>query len=311
MKEIQSIYNNNIRIAKKFEELGLYKEADRLDNINLIVSQKIVLAEGPDQYVDLLKTVNQEFGKNLSDFNKEFGPKTPEQGFSAKSFLSGIGNALKVLTKGKFSIPENLIAGATKFNVILSKFFGVGAVGYNLYRFFSQYSNDLSGTYGDSPKELALIASNAAGVISGLGMLATTMSGPMAPLAASISMIAFVIQLALDLYLAYAPQELQPTDETDVNKKPYPGGGKGLVQDAFKAEFPDSFKTYEQARIDMNGRNMASLQKRIVDIAKAKNIRGTDVTDAISIITSVPKLRDTRLINEDVARQLNLVQKKN
>ena len=36
MKELQSIHSNNIRIAKKLEELGFYKEADRVDNVNLI-----------------------------------------------------------------------------------------------------------------------------------------------------------------------------------------------------------------------------------------------------------------------------------
>lgn len=308
MKELQSIYNNNIRIAKKFEELGFYKEADKFDNLNLIVSKKIVLAEGPDQYVDLLRTVNQEFGKNLSDFNKQFGPKTPEQGFNAKSFISGIGNAIKVLTKGKISFPESITAGASKLNIAFSKIFGVGAIGYNLYRFFSQYTSDLSGQYGDSPKELALIVSNLAGVISGIGMISAAGGG--GPIAVSISIIAYVIQMAIDLYLTYAPQDWQPADESDVNKKPYPGGGSALVQDAFKAEFPETDKTYEQAKIDIGPRIMPLLQKRIVDIAKAKNIRGTDVTDAISIITSVSKLRDTRLTNEDVARQLNLVQKK-
>jgi hypothetical protein len=308
MKELQSIYNNNIRIAKKFEELGFYKEADRFDNINFIVSQKIVLAEGPDQYVDLLRTVNQEFGKNLNDFNKQFGPKTPEQGFNAKSFLSGIGNAMKVLTKGKFSIPDSIIAGATKFNVVLSKIFGVGAIGYNLFRFFSQYTNDLSGQYGDSPKELALIVSNLAGVVSGIGMISAAGGG--GAIAVSISLIAYAIQLAIDLYLSYAPQEWQPADESDVNKKPYLGGGNALVQDAFKVEFPEADKTYEQLKRGISPDVMDLLQKRILDIAKAQNIRGTDVTDAISIITGVHKLRNTRLKNDDVARELNLVQKK-
>ena len=47
MKELQSIYNDNIKLAKKLEELGLYQQADRVDNVNLIVSQKLVLAKSP------------------------------------------------------------------------------------------------------------------------------------------------------------------------------------------------------------------------------------------------------------------------
>ena len=36
MKELELIYANNVRIAKKLEEFGLFKEADITDDLNFV-----------------------------------------------------------------------------------------------------------------------------------------------------------------------------------------------------------------------------------------------------------------------------------
>ena len=50
MKELELIYANNVRIAKKLEEFGLFKEADITDDLNLFIL--VDTADEAVQYID-------------------------------------------------------------------------------------------------------------------------------------------------------------------------------------------------------------------------------------------------------------------
>jgi len=278
MKELQSIYNNNIRIAKKFEELGFYQQADRVDNVNFIVSQKIVLAKVPSQF-DFLEFDDMPAIKGLSA--KEIANKASRAGqgsFNMKGFVDGIGKAYQKVT-GKEVNLSKYVPTLAKFNVAMGKIFGAGAIFYSVYLFFDRLSNDQSGAYGDSPKELAEIVSNLAGVVSGFSMIAAAGGG--GPWAVAISAVAAIIQTAISLYLQLNPDSLE--DELDYGRTSYPGrGAQDLIQDAYRRLHPN--KTYQQDKDKLNDAGKKALQDKIGALAKEGNYKARDVQEAFLII---------------------------
>lgn len=295
MKELQSIHSNNIRIAKKLEELGFYKEADRVDNVNLIVSQKIVLAKG--SFIDYGDSTTERFQKlELDD-----GPVQKE--FNVKEFLGGIEKALQKLTgKGVSLVP--LASILSRFTVALSKIFGYGAIFANVAAFFIRLSQDQSGTIGDTPREIAEIVSNLAGVVSGIGMISAAGGGGL--WAAALAGVAGVIQVAINGYLHFFPDSLE--DEFDYGRENYPRGAQALIQDAYDKLYPGQNRSFNLGKDKLTDLQKRQLQDKIGEIAKAKNIKGKIVQEAFAIIAKnsgqLPKTK------EDISRQHGLVKRK-
>lgn len=288
MKELQSIHSNNIRIAKKLEELGFYKEADRVDNVNLIVSHKIVLAIGPTE----------------GRFDKlELGDGPVQKEFNVKGFLGGIEKALQKITgKGVSLVP--LASILSRFTVALSKIFGYGAIFYNVTAFFIRLSQDQSGTIGDTPREIAEIVSNLAGVVSGIGMISAAGGGGL--WAAALAGLAGVIQVAINAYLQIFPDSLE--DEFDYGRENYPGrGAQALIQDAYDKLYPGQNRSFNLGKDKLNDLQKRQLQNKIGEIAKAKNIKGKIVEEAFAIIAK--NSDQLPMKKEDIARLYNLVKK--
>ena len=296
MKELQSIHSNNIRIAKKLEELGFYKEADRVDNVNLIVSQKIVLAKG--SFIDYGKATKERFqGLELGD-----GPVQKE--FNVKEFLGGIEKGYQKVT-GKVVSLVGFASILSRFNVALSKIFGYGAILANVAAFFIRLSQDQSGTIGDSPREIAEIVSNLAGVVSGIGMISAAGGG--GGWAVALSLVAALIQGAINGYLHFFPDSLE--DEFDYGRDNYPGrGAQDLIQDAYDKLYPGQNRSFNLGKEKLTDLQKRQLQDKIGEIAKAKNIKGKIVQEAFAIIAKnsgqLPKTK------EDISRQHGLVKRK-
>jgi hypothetical protein len=279
MKELQSIYNNNIKLAKKLEELGLYQQADSVDNVNFIVSQKIVLAKMPsipDPMGDASRMISNAFDM------------TP--------FVSGVEKSIESVSKKKVNLTQ--FASKPILNT-LNKLFGWGILSVGLYNFFVDISNDQSNQFGDTPKEQALIAANLADVVSGISFLASMSTGS-APLAivSAIAMLASFITKALTSLDIY-------TDETDIGKKSYPGGA--LVQDAYYMAI-DKNTTFVQNKNNLTAVQINKLKATIGSIAKKENIRTKDVLEAFSIIDSITGANPAS--KRDIASKYDLVKKK-
>lgn len=289
MKELQSIHSNNIRIAKKLEELGFYKEADRVDNVNLIVSQKIVLAIGPTE----------------GRFDRlELGDGPVQKEFNVKEFIGGIEKGYQKVT-GKVVSLVGVASILSRFNVALSKIFGYGAILGNVTAFFIRLSQDQSGTIGDSPKEIAEIVSNLAGVVTGIGMISAAGGG--GPWAVALASVAALIQGAINAYLHFFPDSLE--DEFDYGRENYPGrGAQALIQDAYDKLYPGQNRSFNLGKDKLTDLQKRQLQDKIGEIAKAKNIKGKIVQEAFAIIAKnsgqLPKTK------EDISRLYDLVVKK-
>jgi hypothetical protein len=280
MKELQSIYNDNIKLAKKLEELGLYQQADRVDNVNLIVSQKLVLAKSPlpDPMGDASRMINNAY-------------EMPE-------FISGVEKAIEKVSKKKVNLTQFTSSPILSF---LSKLFSWGILGVGLYNFFIDISNDQSNQFGDTPKEQAQIAANLADVVSGISYLASasTGNGPLAIVGGIAMLASFITKflISLDIY----------TDETDIGKKSYPGGGRELVQDAYELAI-DKSKSFDQNKMILTVQQIIKLKDKIGSIAKKEKIRTKDVLEAFAIIDSSSGANP--LSKRDIAYTYNLVKKK-
>jgi len=282
MKELQSIYDNNIKLAKKLEELGLYQQADRVDNVNFIVSQKIVLAKSPplpDPMGDASRMINNAF-------------EMPQ-------FISGVEKAIESVSKKKVNLTQ--FASAPILSN-LNKLFGWGILSVGLYNFFVDIANDQSNQFGDTPKEQALIAANLADVVSGISFLASmsTGSAPLAIVSALAMLASFITKFltSKDIY----------TDETDIGKKSYPGrGAQDLIQDAYSMVI-DKNTTYVENKNNLNAVQINKLKATIGSIAKKENIRTKDVLEAFRIIDSITGANPAS--KRDIASKYDLVKKK-
>jgi hypothetical protein len=296
MKELQSIHSNNIRIAKKLEELGFYKEADRVDNVNLIVSQKIVLAKGPFDYNQTGPRIDRlEFGD---------GPARAVSGaFNVKAFMDGIAKAYQKLS-GKAVSFAKFTPFVQRFNVALGNIFGYGAILGNVGLFLIRLSQDQSGTIGDSPKEIAEIVSNLAGVVSGIGMISAAGGG--GPWAVALAGVAGLIQAAINIYLQVSPDGLE--DEFDYGRNNYPGrGAQALIQDAYDKLYPGQNRSYNLGKDKLTDLQKRQLQDKIVEIAKAKKIKGKVVVEAFALIAQ--NSNQAPMKKEDMGRHYGLVKK--
>jgi hypothetical protein len=257
----------------------LYQQADSVDNVNFIVSQKIVLAKMPsipDPMGDASRMISNAFDM------------TP--------FVSGVEKSIESVSKKKVNLTQ--FASKPILNT-LNKLFGWGILSVGLYNFFVDISNDQSNQFGDTPKEQALIAANLADVVSGISFLASMSTGS-APLAivSAIAMLASFITKALTSLDIY-------TDETDIGKKSYPGGA--LVQDAYYMAI-DKNTTFVQNKNNLTAVQINKLKATIGSIAKKENIRTKDVLEAFSIIDSITGANPAS--KRDIASKYDLVKKK-
>lgn len=306
MKELQSIHSNNIRIAKKLEELGFYKEADRVDNVNLIVSQKIVLAKLPPIEIprmdwvefDDMPAIKSMTAKEI--LNRSID-STGKNTLNIKAFVDGLGKAYQKVT-GKEVNLSKFVPTLQKFNVALGKIFGYGAIFFSVYSFFVRLSSDQSGAYGDAPKEVAEIVSNLAGVVSGFSMVAAAGGG--GGWAVAIAGIAALIQTAISLYLQLNPDGLE--DEFDYGRNNYPGRGpKELIEDAYDKLYPN--QSYNKGKGNLTDAQKTQLQDKIGEIAKAQNIKGKVVQEAFLLIAQ--NSRQAPMKKEDTGRLYDLAKK--
>lgn len=304
MKELQSIYSNNIRIAKKLEELGFYTEADRVDNVNLIVSQKIILAELPKiPRIDFLEFDDMPAIKSMTSkeiLNRAID-STGKNTLNIKAFVDGLGKAYQKVT-GKEVNLSKFVPTLQKFNVALGKIFGYGAIFFSVYSFFVRLSSDQSGAYGDAPKEVAEIVSNLAGVVSGFSMVAAAGGG--GGWAVAIAGVAAIIQTAISIYLQLNPDALE--DEFDYGKKSYPGRGpKDLIEDAYDKLYPN--QSYDLGKDKLTDAQKKQLQDKIGAIAKENNIKGRVVQEAFLLIAQ--NSRQAPMKKEDTGRLYGLGKK--
>lgn len=296
MKEFQDIQNINIRLAEKFEKMGYFKEADEIDNMNLMLSQRISIAGGPQNNFRTIKT-----GPAIpSASTTPATTNVPIKNFNIIKFLQGIQNGIKILTGKSYNlvklIPEKSI---NKFNNIFGKAAGSITLLWEAYLFFQQYSDDMSGNYGDSPREMTQIARSLAGVVSGLSMIGATLTGPLAGLSAAIAGIAIVINIALSLYLDFG----NPEDEVDVDKKTYPANE--LVQDALNVAFPNfQKKPFAEIHKKLTIENIVTLKQKIVDLAIKNNYSATSVQQAHQIIDG--KTGAGTFSPRDIAKKYNI-----
>lgn len=282
MKELELIYANNVRIAKKLEEFGLFKEADRTDNLNLFVSKKIVSAGGPGVEGPLgdfnpLSLVEQvvQMGKKS---DKPAAPAAPAEPVNFGKVLRGMEIGLKKLTGKDFNIAAKLSSPyVAKTNQLLTKFIGVMGFLWTAFAFFTEMANDPSGSYGDSPKDKWMIAHHISSVATGLStVVSASGGGPWGGIAIAVSLIVSAITYAVAEYLV--------EDDTDYGRKAYTPGV--LVEKAFKAEFPTSKVSFANAsateKITVN--DIKKLKKRVTQIGATEKIKTTVVQQAHSII---------------------------
>ncbi len=301
MKEFQDIQKINIRLAQKFEKMGFFKEADEIDNLNFMLSQRIIIAFAPKP-----KPTNN-FGTTPTGPTTPATPATPAipntpvKNFNTGIFLRGIQNAINKLTGQTYNlvkfIPEDKVIA---FNNVFSKAAGSITLLWEAYIFFQQYSDDMSGNYGDSPREMTQIARSLAAVVSGLGMIGSTISGPLlGPLSAAIAGIAIVINIALSVYLEYG----NPEDEVDVDKKRYPGDL--LVKDALDVAFPKfQKKPFAEVYKKLTLEEVGKLKIKIVELAIKNNYSATSVQQAHQIIDG--KAGAGTFSPRDIAKKYNI-----
>ena len=282
MKEFQDIQKINIRLAQKFEKMGYFKEADRIDNMNLMLSQRITIAGGPtDEQLDAL-------GKNFD--------KTINVG----KFVKGIELGIEKLTKRPVSLGN--ILGAPAIVKVISNLFSYGILAKGVYDFFVGLTNDMSGVHGDTPKELVLIASYLSDIASGISYI-MSISSASAPLVATGGVLAAASYLA-KIVAGYM------TDETDYGKKEYPGGGEQLLQDAFNKEFPDAVIPWSDVNKDMvNTYNIRKLKDRIFKIVKEGNFTATSMQQAYQAIDRSTSKSVITPGARDLAKQRDLMKK--
>jgi hypothetical protein len=285
MKELELIYANNVRIAKKLEEFGLFKEADITDDLNLFVSKKIVSAGGPGVEGPLgdfnpLSLVDQvvQMGK------KSDKPATPVEPVNFGGVLKGIDIGLKKITGKEFNLAARLSSPIiAKINVLLGKFIGGAGILWTAFNFFTEMANDPSGSYGDSPKDKWMIAHHLSSVATGVSTILTASGGgPWSGIAVAVSLIMSVI--------TYVVAELVE-DDTDYGRKAYLPGT--LVQKAFQVEFPNSKESFAVAdasgKITIDG--IKKLKKRVTQIGATENIKTTIVQQAHSIIDTLTEAK--------------------
>lgn len=306
MKEFQDIQKINIRLAQKFEKMGFFKEADEIDNMNLIFSQRIIVAGGPGRF-DFL-----EIGDSIPNPVDKMSPleianlaedksKVVKQSFNTKAFLDGIGKAYQKVTGKEINLSK-FLPNLPGLNKALGNIFGAGAIFFGVASFFIGLSNDQSGAYGDSPKELAEIVSNLAGVVSGFSMIAAAGGG--GNLAVAIAGVAGLIQVAINLYLQLFPDSLE--DELDYGRKSYTDrGAQGLIQNAYRRLHPN--KSYEQNKDNLTPAEIKALQDKIGAIAKEGNYKTRDVQEAFSIIAQ--NSRQAPMKKEDIGKLYGLGKK--
>lgn len=255
---MKEVYINNIKIAKKLEDLGLYNEADKIDNINMTFYNRVIQSSGPE----------------IEDFENFMG-----RNFSSPKFFRGIEASIQKLTGKKIDIMSKLptqILG--KANTLLSKIFGYGGIAFGAGSFFINMANDPSGAYGDSPRDKALIVSNISQVISGLGMLsAASGSGTVGVFVAFAAAIVQVLSSIIAEYL-----------EDDYNYGKETFSPKELVNEAFMTEFPESKKPFDKINPSMvTPFILKSLKARITLIGAKRNIKTQDVQAAHAIVDSI------------------------
>jgi hypothetical protein len=283
MKEFQDIQKINIRLAQKFEKMGYFKEADRIDNMNLILSQRITIAGGPTpEQLDAL-------GKGL------------DKSVNIGNFTKGIELAIEKLTGKPVSL--GTVLGAPAIASFISKLFAWGILSKGLFDFFVGLTNDMSGIYGDSPKEKGLIAANLADVISGITYLMSISSGsaPLAVVGGVSALVGLLTKIISENYL---------TDEVDYGKKEYPGGAEQLLQDAFKKEFPESTKVWKDVNKDnLTGFMLRKLKDRIFKIVKEGSFTATSMQQAYQ---AMDRAHDKSVVTptaRDLAKQRGLMKK--
>jgi hypothetical protein len=300
MKELELIYANNVRIAKKLEEFGLFKEADITDNLNLFISKKIVSAggpgvEGPLGNFDPLSLVNQvvQMGKKS---DKPAAPATPAQPVNFEKVLKGIDIGLKKITGKEFNLVAKLSSPIiAKTNVLLTKFIGGAGLLWTAFNFFTEMANDPSGSYGDSPKDKWMIAHHLSSVATGVTTILTASGGSVAGgIAVAVSLIMSVITYVVAEYLV--------EDDTDYGRKAYLPGT--LVQKAFQVEFPNSKESFAvsaaSGKITIDG--IKKLKKRVTQIGATEKIKTDVVQQSHSIID---KLTDAKPLDKlDLYKQM-------
>ena len=286
MKELELIYANNVRIAKKLEEFGLFKDADITDDLNLFISKKIVSAGGPGVEGPLgdfnpLSLVDQvvQMGK------KSDKPATPAESVNFGGVLKGVDIGLKKITGKEFNLAARLSSPIiAKINVLLGKFIGGAGILWTAFNFFSEMANDPSGSYGDSPKDKWMIAHHLSSVATGVSTILTASGGgPLGVFAVSVSVIMSVI--------TYVVAEFLVEDDTDYGGKAYLPGT--LVQKAFQVEFPKSKESFAVAaasgKITIDG--IKKLKKRVTQIGATESIKTTVVQQAHSIIDTLTEAK--------------------
>ncbi len=299
MKEFQDIQKINIRLAQKFEKMGFFKEADEIDNLNFMLSQRITIAGGPQNNFRTTKT-GPTTPTTPATPNTPTTPNAPIKNFNIIQFLQGIQNAIKILTGKAYNlvklIPEDKVIA---FNNVFGKAAGSLTLLWEGYTFFTQYADDMSGNYGDSPREMTQIARSLAGVVGGLSMIGATVTGPLGGLSTVIAGIAIAINIALSFYLDIGNLE----DEVDVDKKRYPANA--LVQDALNVAFPNfQKKPFAEIHEKLTLGNIVTLKQKIVDLAIKNNYSATSVQQAHQIIDG--KTGAGTFSPRDIAKKYNI-----
>jgi len=269
--------------------MGYFKEADRIDNMNLMLSQRITIAGGPgptqEQFEASGKMINES--RNLGKFTK------------------GIELGIEKLT-GK-PVALSTILGAPAVATFLGKLFAWGILGVEVIDFFSRLTNDMSGVYGDSPKEKGMIAGHLSNVIAGISYL-ISISSAGTPLSAT----SFVIGAASQLvgYLTKILSEAYLTDEVDYGKKEYPGGAEQLLQDAYKKENPNVKTPWQDVNKDnLTGVMIRKLKDRIFKIIKEGNFTATSMQQAYQLIDRAHDKSVVTPSARDLAKQRGLMKK--
>jgi hypothetical protein len=283
MKEFQDIQKINIRLAQKFEKMGYFKEADRIDNMNFMLSQRIIIASGAGPTQEQLDSIGKGLDKSIN----------------VGKFVKGVELAIEKLT-GKPVALGNIL-GAPAIVKVISNLFSYGILAKGVYDFFVGLTNDMSGVHGDTPKELVLIASYLSDIASGISYIMSISSGS-TPLVATGGALA-IASIIAKIVAGYM------TDETDYGKKEYPGGAEQLLQDAFKKEFPESTKEWK----DVNKDNLTvfilrKLKDRIFKIVKEGNFTATSMQQAYQAMDRAQKSVVTPSAR-DLAKQRGLMKK--
>jgi len=287
MKDFQDIQKINIRLAQKFEKMGYFKEADQIDNMNLMLSQRITIASGAGPTPEQLDAIGKEINKSA---------------YMGK-FTKGIELAIEKLT-GK-PVALGTILGAPSIASFLSKLFAWGILGYEVFDFFTRFTNDMSGFYGDSPKEKGMIAGHLSNVIAGISYLISISS-----VGTPLSFSSFVIGGASQIVgiLTKFLSEKYLTDEVDYGKKEYPGGAEQLLQDAYKKEFPNVKTPWKDVnKNNLTGVELRKLKDRIFKIIKEGNFTATSMQQAYQ---AIDRSFDKSVVTpsaRDLARQRGLM----